>query len=107
VLPCEVKGGKVRFAGRALETIHHELPDGDGRFELGVRPEFVRFSPIGIPIDVVKISDAGRFRIVETRHAAGTIKLLVAESADIPEGRAQIAFDPAHTQVYRDGWAVG
>jgi glycerol transport system ATP-binding protein len=106
VLPCEVRGGKVRFAGRVVETIHASVADGAGRFELGVRPEFVSFSPNGIPIDVVKVSDAGRYRIVETRHASGTIKLLVAESADIPEGRAQIAFDPAHTQVYRDGWVI-
>jgi glycerol transport system ATP-binding protein len=106
VLPCDVKGGRVRFGGRVVETIHAKVADGAGKFELGVRPEFVSFSPNGIPIDVVKVSDAGRYRIVETRHAAGTIRLLVPEGADIPEGRAQIVFDPAHTQVYRDGWVV-
>jgi glycerol transport system ATP-binding protein len=106
VLPCDVKGGKVRFAGRVIDTIHGKVANGAGRLELGVRPEFVSFSPNGIAIDVVKVSDAGRYRIVETRHTAGTIKLLVPEGADIPEGRAQISFDPAHTQVYRDGWMV-
>ncbi|MDP9137165.1 MAG: ABC transporter ATP-binding protein [Pseudomonadota bacterium] len=106
VLPCDVAGGKVRFAGRPVATSHAEVPDGAGRFELGVRPEFVSFSADGIPIDVVKVADAGRYRIVETRHAAGTIKLLVPEMSEIPQGRARIAFDPAHTRVYRDGWVV-
>ena len=71
VLPCEVKGGKVRFAGRVVETIHAKVPDGAGKVRARRASRVREFSPNGIPIDVVKVSDAGRYRIVETRHAAG------------------------------------
>jgi glycerol transport system ATP-binding protein len=90
-----------------LETVNARACRGNGKqLELGVRPEFVRFAPQGIPVEIVKIADAGRYRIVETRHEDGTIKLLVPEGADIPSDGACVEFDPAHTQVYEDGWMV-
>ena len=107
VLPCHVENGKVVFAGQPLETVNARAYRGNGKqLELGVRPEFVRFAPQGIPVEIVKIADAGRYRIVETRHEDGTIKLLVPEGADIPSDGACVEFDPAHTQVYEDGWMV-
>jgi hypothetical protein len=35
-----------------------------------------------------------------------TIKMLVNEGAAIPQGKTHVAFDPAHTRVYEDGWVV-
>ena len=74
VLPCEVEGrhGDLRRPpGR-----HASMPRayrGNGKtLELGVRPEFVSFAAEGIPVDVVKVLDAGRYRIVETRSAGNT-----------------------------------
>ena len=49
------------------------------RVELGVRPEFVSVAASGIPADVVRVSDAGRYRIVEARSHGHTIKLLLKE----------------------------
>jgi glycerol transport system ATP-binding protein len=108
LLPCEVKGGKAFFAGKAIETGNAKDYKGKGtRLELGVRPEFVSLANSGIPTDVVRVSDAGRYRIVETRTADCSIKLLVPEGKAIPEGKAHLAFDAAHTQIYEDGWIVG
>jgi glycerol transport system ATP-binding protein len=107
VLPCEVKNGAAVFAGQAVETANARAYRGNGKaLELGVRPEFVRFSPSGIPVEIVKVADAGRYRIVEARHAVHTIKLLVPEGEAIPSERAHVAFDAAHTQIYDDGWMV-
>lgn len=112
-LPCEAKGGRVSFAGNPVEIAGGNGGQGftglDGRFELGIRPEFIQFdSPIGngIPVDVTKVSDAGRFRIVETRSHDHRIRLLVPEGVEIPMGAARLRFDPRHTHVYRDGWLV-
>ena len=106
VLPCDVKGGEAFFAGQMIATANARNYRGSGALELGVRPEFVTFADSGIAADIVKVADAGRFRIVETRAATRSIKLLVPEGDPIPEGRAHLAFDPPHTQVYENGWVV-
>jgi glycerol transport system ATP-binding protein len=107
LLPCRVDNGTAVFAGQPVESANAKAYRGNGKLlELGVRPEFVRFAPQGIPVEIVKIADAGRYRIVETRHREGTIKLLVPEGDKIPSDGARVEFDPAHTQVYEDGWMV-
>ncbi len=107
VLPCEVREGRVTFAGHAVEALNAGKAKGGGkRLQLGVRPEFVSIAGEGIPVDIVKVLDAGRYRIVEARADQSTIKLLVRESEAVPEGKTHLRFDPGHTQVYEDGWMV-
>jgi glycerol transport system ATP-binding protein len=108
VLPCEVKGGKSFFAGQAVSAQNVKSFKATGeKLEIGVRPEFVSFAKTGIEAEIVKVSDAGRFRIVETRSKNQSIKLLVPEDEAIPTGKVKLAFDPDHTQIYENGWIVG
>ncbi len=108
LLPCEVDAaGVARFAGRAVTTASLGLAAARGKkLELGVRPEFVRFTADGIPVQIERASDVGRFRIVDARCGEHLIKLLVAEGQPVPEREGRLAFDPARTRVYADGWAV-
>jgi len=107
VIPCEVRGGRAIFAGEAIETANGANYRGEGRgIELGVRPEFVSFANEGVPVEVVKVLDAGRYRIVETAHAGHTIKMLVPEDESIPRGRAHLRFAPERTRIYENGWMV-
>jgi glycerol transport system ATP-binding protein len=109
ILPCELKNGTAHFDGIPVPTdASVSLPvsvGGDTKLEIGVRPEFVRLSDRGIPADIVKIGDTGRFRIVETRHRDAVIRLVLSEDAPVPEpGRSVfLSFDPVHTRVYTDG----
>ena len=111
VIPCEVKGGKAFFAGTEVAAGNASAVTGSGVTEIGIRPEFVSIAKSGaksgFAADVVKVADAGRFRIVETRVSGAAIKLLVAEGEAIPAGRIHLAFDPSHTRVYEDGWMAG
>jgi glycerol transport system ATP-binding protein len=108
VLPCEVKDAKAIFAGHPVATANadHYRKTNGGRLELGIRPEFVKLAGSGIPADVVKVLDAGRYRIVETRIGANSVKLLAPEGEAIPGERAHLRFDPQHTNIYEDGWLV-
>lgn len=106
VLPCEVKGGKAFYAGGEVDSWNASACADSTGLELGIRPEFVTFSDSGVAADVVRVSDAGRFRIVDTRKGEQSIKLLVPEGVDIPEKHAFLQFASDHTQVYRDGWLV-
>jgi glycerol transport system ATP-binding protein len=107
ILPCSVEGGKAVVAGMSIETANAKTYRGQGKkLELGVRPEFVSFSQGGIPVEVVKVLDIGRYRIVEARNSNSVVKMLVPEDAPIPQGRAHVHFDPVHTRIYEDGWVV-
>jgi glycerol transport system ATP-binding protein len=107
VLPCEIRNGKAFFGGEIVETGNAAAARALGRMELGVRPEFVSIARNGIAADVVRVSDAGRYRIVETRSHGQTVKLLLKEGEDVPQGKTFLAFDSARTQVYEDGWMAG
>ena len=107
VMPCQVSNGEAVVAGFPVRTTNAGKWKGNGkRLELGVRPEFVSFAADGIPVAIVKVADAGRYRIVEARHGEISIKMLVAEDAAVPSGSGAIVFDAEHAQVYEDGWIV-
>jgi len=111
-LPCAIENGRPSFLGNPVQIASEiQVPSDGGKLELGIRPEFIRFENMagsaGIPVDIVKVADAGRFRIVETRHKEHRIRLLVPEGESVPSGSAQITFEPQHTHLYRDGWLVG
>ncbi len=71
-----------------------------------MRPEFVKLAEDGIPVRIVRVSDAGRHRIVEARHGEIGIKLLVDDGVPVPSEVAHVKFDQAHTRLYADGWLV-
>ena len=106
VLPCEVKGGKAFVGGHEVSADNVKSAAG-GKLELGVRPEFVSFAKTGLPVDVVKVSDVGRYRVVDTRLGQLSVKLIVKEGDDIPSRKAHLAFDTSHTQIYSDSWLAG
>jgi glycerol transport system ATP-binding protein len=108
VLPCQVRDGKATFDGTAIETANASAYNGAGSgLELGVRPEFVTFAEAGVSVDVVRVVDAGRYRIVETAHGGHAIKLLVPEDQPVPNGKGHLRFAPERTRIYEKGWLVG
>ncbi len=109
VLPCRVENRTAMVDGVSIETANAAdcRDDQSGRLEIGVRPEFVSFADEGLPVRVEKVSDAGRFQIVDTRHEGHKIKLLVTDADSIPSDGAFLRFDPRFTQVYHEGWVIG
>ncbi|MGH1481399.1 MAG: ABC transporter ATP-binding protein [Geminicoccales bacterium] len=105
VLPCAVSEG-----GALLQDVPITIGNGIGdthnakQLEIGVRPEFVRFAETGVPVDIVKVADAGRYRVVETRAGDHRINLLAREGEEVPSEKGHLVFDPARTRVYADGW---
>jgi len=108
LLPCEVDAaGVARVADQAVPVASRAAAGARGKkTEIGVRPEFVRFTDAGLPVQVERVSDIGRFRIVDARSGEHLIKALVAEGQSVPAERGHVAFDAVHTQLYADGWIV-
>ncbi|MBW8639532.1 ABC transporter ATP-binding protein [Hoeflea sp. WL0058] len=106
VIPCDVKDGAAFIDGVRVATAN-EADAAVTKGELGVRPEFVTFSDDGLEAKVVKVSDAGRFSIVETVCHGKPVKLVAPEGAPIPSETTRIAFKPDNTRIYVDGWLAG
>ena len=107
VLPCEITNGVAMFAGQAVPVDNRPSDSLDGhRVEIGIRPEFIKFSEDGIPVEIAKVSDAGRYQIVDARHGDQRINLLVSDADSVPEGHAHVTFEAPQTRLYSDGWLV-
>jgi glycerol transport system ATP-binding protein len=103
VLPCRIENGGAHIGAErvAIENPPPRSLDGQ-RLEIGVRPEFVTLAETGLAVSIVRVSDAGRYRIVEARLGESRIKLLAEDGVPIPAGSAFVRFDPAHTRLYAD-----
>lgn len=107
VLPCQVEQGRPVYDGVLLDTENDiRVEDPTARLEIGIRPEFVSFASQGIPVQVEKVSDAGRYNIVEARHGEDIIRLLVPEGDQVPSDAGFLKFDSLHTHVYGNDWMI-
>jgi glycerol transport system ATP-binding protein len=102
VLPAELRDGAAFFGGRHIATANRG--PASGRAEIGVRPEFVTLADAGVPAELTRIADLGRHRVVEARAAGLRIHVVVPEDRPVALGPAHLAFDPAQTRIYVDGW---
>jgi glycerol transport system ATP-binding protein len=109
ILPCEIQGGAAVFAGRTVPTANRAT--GHGRPELGVRPEFVALggddAPAGIPAEITRIADIGRYRQVEAVAGGTRVNALLPEEAAVGPGPTHLVFAPDQTRIYEDGWLAG
>ncbi|MBP7624036.1 MAG: ABC transporter ATP-binding protein [Xanthomonadales bacterium] len=107
VIPCELDGDVPVVGGCRIalaQPFDALAAKAGGRIEIGVRPEFVRLAADGLPVRVARISDAGRFHVIETRLADVPVRLLIEQPAVVPGDTVYLQFDPSHTHVYVDGW---
>lgn len=108
LLAAEVKDGKAFIGQIEVPAVNATTYRGGARLlQVGIRPEFVRFAESGLPVQVLKVADAGRFNIVTALSGETIVKVLVPHGAEVPSGRAHVAFDPDRTRLYADGWLVG
>jgi glycerol transport system ATP-binding protein len=105
VLPCEVRDGAAWLAG--LPVIEVGVAARAGRYEIGVRPEFVSFGTEGLPATVTRVTDIGKNRVVEARLGDLRVNAVLSEDAPVPAGSTHLVFDGDQTRLYADGWLAG
>jgi glycerol transport system ATP-binding protein len=115
ILPANNVDGEIIFSGIKINTASNtETGKIEGKLEIGVRPEFIKFETKAessvdtpsIPVEITRVNDLGRFRIVETRHNDHVIRLVSPEDQSIPSESPRIIFDPEKTRLYADSWVV-
>ncbi|ETW13238.1 ABC transporter-like protein [Roseivivax marinus] len=107
VFDAEVDGTRARIGETVVELPAHHTT-GTGRTQLGIRPEFVRLKAggEGLPVEVRRVEDVGRHKIVRLTAAGGEVDALLPEGTPVPAGADRITFDPAGINVYENDWRV-
>ena len=103
IIPCEIQNGTAEVAGIKISTSSKiKQKSNFSKTEIGIRPEFVSFSKDGIPVKIIKVSNTGRHKIIDTECNNGKIKVLSHSSKEIPSGSAFLSFDKKYTYAYGD-----
>lgn len=103
IIPCKIQNGTAEVAGIKIPTSSEiKQTSNFSKTEIGIRPEFVSFGKDGIPVKIIKVSNTGRHKIVDTECKSGKIKILSHSSKEIPSGSAFLSFDKKYTYAYGD-----
>lgn len=105
VIPTELNGANVRLGEYSVPLPAEPKLRGKPKLELGVRPEYVKLTADGIPAEIARVEDAGRFRIVRALVQGHPIAVMLQEGEEIPAD-PHVSFDPKGVHLYADSWRV-
>ncbi len=104
VIPADVAGTTASVHGASI-NLDRGYSGLDGKVELGVRPEFVSLTKDeGLPVNVRRVEDVGRHKIVRADLFGNDINILVGEDVQVSADLNRITFDPSHVNVYVNDW---
>ena len=107
LLVREIKNGQISFEGKILPSnTTIKKKSNFSKTQVGIRPEFIKFSNDGIPVKIKRVSDTGRHKVIDTECSSGSIKILANTFTQIPSGSTHITFDQKHTYAYGDSWII-
>ena len=106
IIPCKLDNGSVAVDGVKISTETQIKKSNFSKTEIGIRPEFISFSKEGIPVKVLKVSNTGRHKIIDTECKSGKIKVLSHSSKEVPSGSTFLSFNKKYTYAYGDSWII-
>ncbi|SIQ41548.1 carbohydrate ABC transporter ATP-binding protein, CUT1 family [Rhizobium sp. RU35A] len=105
LMPVEVSGEIAHIGPHAVTLPGSARSLPAGRTDLGVRPEYTRISETGIPVQIRKVEDVGRHRIVRALLEGREIAALADESEPLP-ATPHVQFLPGGINLYANSWRV-
>ena len=106
ILPCKIDNGNISINGKKIEAKVNLKENNFSKTEVGIRPEFIGFNKDGLPVKILKVSNTGRHKIVDTESESGKIKVIAKSTDEIPSGSAFLNFNKDYTYVYGDNWII-
>lgn len=105
VMPVQMSDNNAVFSNYVVKkNCVANVNTANQTLEIGVRPEFVEFQADGLPVQIDRVVDVGRHRIVDVSAEQGSFKMLVPEGSAIPSTSASVVFPDQHTHLYANGW---
>lgn len=109
ILPCRLQDGQA-VIGDAVIQLADSATRLSGKFELGIRPEFLHLhtekTPGRQPVTVREVENLGNCKIVSVQLAEHTLKVKVGEGQEIPAEKGFLEFPPQWIRIYADGELV-
>ena len=104
VISADITGKVANVHGTSL-ALNRGYNDLNGKVEIGVRPEFVALTKgDGLPVNVRRVEDVGRHKIVRADLFGNEINILAREDMEISPDMNRVTFDPQHVNVYVNDW---
>ena len=104
VISADITGKVANVHGTSL-ALNRGYNDLNGKVEIGVRPEFVALTKgDGLPVNVRRVEDVGRHKIVRADLFGNEINILAGEGMEISPDMNRVTFDPQHVNVYVNDW---
>ncbi|MBZ9768980.1 ABC transporter ATP-binding protein [Mesorhizobium sp. CA6] len=104
VLPVALEGRTAKLGAQRIEL--PGVPKAEaGAVELGIRPEYVRLGREGMTVQVSKVEDVGRHKVVRANLEGREIAAVIGEDDEVP-AEPKVRFDPAGINIYADSWRV-
>ncbi|TPI81879.1 ABC transporter ATP-binding protein [Mesorhizobium sp. B2-8-9] len=104
VLPVALEGRTAKLGAQRIELPGVPKAEG-GAVELGIRPEYVRLGREGMTVQVNKVEDVGRHKVVRANLEGREIAAVIGEDDEVP-AEPKVRFDPAGINIYADSWRV-
>lgn len=101
---AKVFGREARLEGHSI-SLAHDYDAGSGPIKLGIRPEHVQLTDSGITINIKRIEDVGRHRLVRAQIGDSPLNLILPEGQPIP-AQPQVRFIPEKINLYADEWRI-
>ena len=98
VLPAEVRDGGAFLHGHSVE-LEGAITGQNGNSQIGIRPEFVKLSDVGLPATVRKVSDVGRHNVVEAMIGDTSIKAVMEGDAPAQGAAVHLQFQQDQTRL--------
>ncbi|RPH39071.1 MAG: ABC transporter ATP-binding protein [Desulfobulbaceae bacterium] len=104
IVPCRIAGNRALIDDHAiaLRNSYTAIPAG-AKVEIGIRPEYLRLLPPGgegVPVDIKKVDDIGRYKIVRVGLNSRDFNVVVPELSGMTGDKAGLVFDMHHTNIY-------
>jgi glycerol transport system ATP-binding protein len=104
VISADITGKVANVHGTSL-ALNRGYKDLNGKVEIGVRPEFVSLTEgDGLPVNVRRVEDVGRHKIVRADLFGNEINILAGEGLEVSPDMNRVTFDPQHVNVYVNDW---
>lgn len=105
-LPCQIQNGEADI-GELKITLGQGADTLTGRYELGIRPEFLRLHAKKIEgsyqVAIKELEDLGNCKIVTLKLAGHTLKVKLSEEEAVPAETCYLEFPPQWIRIYAGG----